>query len=81
MARLDAAGRSGYARGFARHIDRLCVALRLSRDEQRNRDRVTHLMSSLVGALLFARAAETPERSEGLLVSARRMLRAEFCQN
>lgn len=81
MARLDAAGRSGYARGFAGHIDRLCAALRLARGEQRNRDRVTHLMSSLVGALLFARAAETPERSEGLLVSARRMLRAEFCQN
>jgi hypothetical protein len=37
-------------------------------------------MSSLVGALLFARAAETPERSEALLISSRRMLRAEFCQ-
>ncbi len=80
MARLDAAGRSGYARGFARHIDRLCAALQLARDEGRNRDRVTHLMSSLVGALLFARAAETPERSEALLISSRRMLRAEFCQ-
>jgi TetR/AcrR family transcriptional repressor of nem operon len=80
MARLDAAGRSGYARGFARHIDRLCAALQLARDAERNRDRVTHLMSSLVGALLFARAAETPERSEALLISSRRMLRAEFCQ-
>jgi hypothetical protein len=36
-------------------------------------------MSSLVGALLFARAAVTPERSEALLASARRMLREEFC--
>lgn len=79
MARLDAAGRSGYAQGFARHLDRLCATLRLARDEEKNRDLVTHLMSSLVGALLFARAAETPERSEALLGSARRMLRAEFC--
>ena len=79
MARLDGAGRSGYARGFARHLDRLCAALRLARDEEKNRDRVTHLMSSLVGALLFARAADTPERSDALLASARRTLRAEFC--
>jgi len=79
MARLDGAGRAGYARGFARHLERLCVALRLARDEEKNRDRVTHLMSSLVGALLFARAADTPERSDALLASARRMLRAEFC--
>jgi TetR/AcrR family transcriptional repressor of nem operon len=79
MARLDGTGRSGYARGFARHLDRLCAALRLAREEEKNRDRVTHLMSSLVGALLFARAADTPERSEALLGSARRMLRAEFC--
>lgn len=80
MARLDGAGREGYARGFARHLDRLCAALRLARDGENNRDRVTHLMSSLVGALLFARAAETAERSEALLGSARRMLRAEFCR-
>ena len=79
MARLDGAGRSGYARGFARHLDRLCAALRLARDEEKNRDRVTHLMSSLVGALLFARAADTPERSDALLASAWRTLRAEFC--
>ena len=79
MARLDGAGRAGYARGFARHLDRLCAALRLARDEEKNRDRVTHLMSSLVGALLFARAADTPERSDALLSSARRMLREEFC--
>jgi TetR/AcrR family transcriptional repressor of nem operon len=79
MARLDSTGRSGYARGFARHLDRLCVALRLARDEEKNRDLVTHLMSSLVGALLFARAADSPERSDALLGSARRMLRTEFC--
>ena len=80
MARLDASGRSGYAKGFARHLERLAAALRLARDPGKNRDRVTHLMSSLVGALLFARAADTPERSEALLNSARRMLREEFCR-
>lgn len=79
MARLDSTGRSGYARGFARHLDRLCAALRLARDEEKNRDLVTHLMSSLVGALLFARAADSSERSDALLGSARRMLRTEFC--
>jgi isocitrate/isopropylmalate dehydrogenase len=65
-------------RGLARP-DSLIAALRLARDEEKNRDRVTHLMSSLVGALLFARAADTPERSDALLSSARRMLREEFC--
>jgi TetR/AcrR family transcriptional regulator, transcriptional repressor for nem operon len=80
MARLDGAGRTGYARGFARHLDRLCAALRLARDQERNRDLVIHLMSSLVGALLFARAADTSERSDALLHSARRMLRQEFCR-
>ena len=80
MARLDASGRSGYAKGFARHLERLAAALRLARDPGKNRDLVTHLMSSLVGALLFARAADTPERSEALLNSARRMLREEFCR-
>lgn len=80
MARLDASGRSGYAKGFARHLERLAAALRLARDPEKNRDLVTHLMSSLVGALLFARAADTPERSEALLDSARRMLREEFCR-
>jgi TetR/AcrR family transcriptional repressor of nem operon len=80
MARLDSAGRSGYAKGFARHLDRLCAALRLARDPEKNRDLVTHLMSSLVGALLFARAADTPARSDALLSSARRMLREEFCR-
>ena len=80
MARLDGAARSGYARGFARHLDRLCAALRLTRDPKKNRDLVTHLMSSLVGALLFARSADTPERSDALLSSVRRMLREEFCR-
>src|SRR3954471_9300570 len=32
MARLQGAARTGYSRGFAQHIDRLCAALRLSRD-------------------------------------------------
>ena len=80
MGRLDGAGRAGYGRGFARHLDRLCAALRLARDAEKNRDLVTHLMSSLVGALLFARAADTPARSDALLGSARRMLREEFCR-
>ena len=80
MARLDASGRSGYAKGFARHLERLAAALRLARDPEKNRDLVTHLMSSLVGALLFARAADTAERSDALLNSARRMLRGEFCR-
>ena len=77
--RLRGAARTGYARGFALHIDRLAAALRLSRDPQRNRDRVTHLMSSLVGALLFARAVEDAAQSEAMLHAMRRMLRAEFC--
>jgi hypothetical protein len=36
-------------------------------------------MSSLVGALLFARATDDPARSDEILRSMRRMLRAEFC--
>jgi hypothetical protein len=61
------------------HIDRLCDALKLSADPQRNRDRVTHLMSSLVGALLFARAIDDPQRSAEILLAMRRHLKAEFC--
>jgi hypothetical protein len=53
--------------------------LRLSADEVENHDRVTHLMSSLVGALLFARATTDPVRSDALLTSSRRMLKLEFC--
>ncbi len=78
MARLSTPARSGYARGFVRHIDRLCAALRLARDPDENRDRVTHLMSSLVGALIFARAMDDPARSDALLASSRRMLRKSF---
>lgn len=78
MVRLRGAARAGYARGFALHLERLAAALRLSPDPKRNRERVTLLMSSLVGALLFARAIDDPEQSEALLHSMRRQLRAEF---
>ena len=78
MGRLTGAARTGYSRGFVRHIDRLCAALRLARDPDENRDRVTHLMSSLVGALIFARATEDVSRSDALLASSRRMLRKTF---
>jgi len=80
MARFSGAGREGYSQGFERHLDRLCAALRLSDDPEMNRDRVNHLMSSLVGALLFARAVDDPQRSAALLLSARRTLREEFCR-
>jgi TetR/AcrR family transcriptional repressor of nem operon len=79
MGRLTGVGRTGYAQGFARHLDRLASALRLSDEPERNRDQVTHLMSSLVGALIFARAMDDPARSDALLASSRRMLRQEFC--
>lgn len=78
MARLQGAAKSGYARGFARHLDRLCEALRLHADERINRERVTHLMSSLVGALLFARAIDDAVESRAMLHLMRRRLRAEF---
>ena len=78
MARLRGAARAGYSRGFAQHIDRLCGALRLSDDASVNRVRVTHLMSSLVGALLFARAVDDPAQSDAILHSMRRCLRVEF---
>ena len=80
MARFNGAERAGYSRGFERHLDRLCAALRLDVDPEKNRDRVTHLMSALVGALLFARAVDDPPRSAALLLSARRTLKEEFCQ-
>lgn len=80
MARLQGAARAGYARGFAQHIDRLCAALRLDLDPQRNRERVTHLMSSLVGGLLFARAIDDPAQSDAMLQSMRRQLRDQFCR-
>jgi TetR/AcrR family transcriptional regulator, transcriptional repressor for nem operon len=78
IARLRGAARAGYSRGFTVHLDRLCAALRLSDDPTENRDRVTHLMSSLVGALLFARAIDDPAGSDALLESSRRMLKKEF---
>jgi hypothetical protein len=80
MARLNGAKRAGFSRGFERHLDRLASALRLADDPGENRDRVAHLMSALVGALLFARAVDDPVRSAELLASARRTLRGEFCQ-
>jgi hypothetical protein len=52
--------------------------LRLARDPDENRDRVTHLMSSLVGALIFARATDDVARSDALLACSRRMLRKSF---
>jgi TetR/AcrR family transcriptional regulator, transcriptional repressor for nem operon len=78
MARLSGPARAGYSRGFAQHLDRLCAALRLAEDPAENRDRVTQLMSSLVGALIFARATDDPARSDALLSSSRRMLRKAF---
>ncbi|MFI5357357.1 MAG: TetR/AcrR family transcriptional regulator [Opitutales bacterium] len=79
MPRLTGAGATGFARGFARHLARLEAVLRLSPDAAENGDRVTHLMSALVGALLFARAINDPAHSDALLASSRRMLRREFC--
>lgn len=78
MARLQGAARAGYARAFTAHIDRLSAALRLCPDPLENRERVTHLMSSLVGALLFARAMDDPAQSRAVLHATRRHLRAEF---
>lgn len=78
MARLTGAARVGYTRGFAQHIERLSAALRLSPQAEENRTRTTHLMSSLVGALLFARATDDPVQSDAILHSMRRCLRAEF---
>lgn len=80
MVRLRGAARSGYAEGFARHIDRLAAALRLDPDAARNRDRVTLLMSSLVGALLFARAMDDSAQSDAMLHAMRRQLREQFCR-
>lgn len=80
MARLSGEARAGYSRGFAQHIERLCGALRLSDNAETNRVKVTHLMSSLVGALLFARAIDDPMQSEAILHSMRRCLRCEFGQ-
>lgn len=80
MVRLRGAARSGYARGFAQHLERLAAALRLHSDPRRNQERVTQLMSSLVGALLFARAIDDSRESDAMLQSMRRQLRAQFCE-
>jgi TetR/AcrR family transcriptional regulator, transcriptional repressor for nem operon len=79
MVRLQGAARQGYSRGFGQHLDRLAAALRLDPDPARNRDRVMHLMSSLVGALLFARAIDDPAASDAMLHAMRRQLREQFC--
>jgi TetR/AcrR family transcriptional repressor of nem operon len=78
LTRLSGAARTGYARGVAEHLARVAEALRLSSDPVTNRERVTYLMSALVGALLFARAIEDPAQSETILHAMRRRLRAEF---
>ena len=80
MVRLRGAAREGYARGFAQHLERLVAALRLDPDPRQNRERVTHLMSSLVGALLFARAIDDPAQSDAMLHAMRRQLREQFCR-
>lgn len=79
MARVKGGVRTTYAREFGAHLGRLAAALRLSPDARTNRERVTLLMSSLVGALLFARAIEDPVESDAMLQSTRRLLRAQFC--
>ena len=81
MVRLRGAARAGYVRGFARHLDRLAAALRMDPDPKRNRDRTMQLMSSLVGALLVARAVDDPEQSDAMLHAMRRQLREQFCQD
>jgi len=78
--RLRGAARTGYGRAFGQHLDRVCAALRLEPDPQRNRERVTWLMSSLVGALIFARAIDDLAVSGAILRDIRRQLRAEFCR-
>lgn len=79
MVRLRGAARAGYSQGFTRHLERLGVALRLSEDPKTNAERVAQLMSSLVGALLFARAIDDPTQSDAMLSAMRRQLRAQFC--
>ncbi len=78
MVRLQGPARTGYARGFELHVSRLAQALRLESDPKTNRDRVTHLLGSLVGALLVARAMDEPAQSNAFLHAMRRRLRAEY---
>ncbi len=81
MVRLGGSARKGYAQGFAQHLTRLCNALRLHRDPRKNRERVTHLLASLVGALLFARAIDDPSESDAMLHAMRGQLRVQFCRD
>ncbi|MCF7688873.1 MAG: TetR/AcrR family transcriptional regulator [Cephaloticoccus sp.] len=78
MPRLTGPAREGFAHGFEQHLARLATVLRLESDPRANHERVTHLMSSLVGALIFARATNDPARSDALLAASRRMLKQEF---
>jgi TetR/AcrR family transcriptional repressor of nem operon len=78
MARVSGHLRSRYAQEFSGHLDRLAAALRLHPEPRENRERVSLLLSSLVGTLLLARAMEDPAESAALLHAARRRLRAEF---
>ena len=80
MIRLPCAARAGYSRGFGLHLDRLAAALRLEPDPRVNRERVTQLMSSLVGGLLFARATEDRAASDAMLQALRRQLREHYCR-
>ena len=80
MARLDGPARRGYSQAFTLHLQRLERALRLSADPVQNRERVTALMSSLVGALLFARAIDDPTESRRILHSMRRALRDAYAR-
>lgn len=76
--RLGGTARTAYAQDFTRHMERLAEALRLSPDPVENRERVTQLMSALVGALLFARAIIDPAQSDAVLLTMRRRLKAEY---
>ncbi len=80
MARLRGSARAAYTQGFRRHLDRLCAALRLDERPEENRERVLRLLSSLVGALLLARAIDDETASAAMLASIRRQLRDEFCR-
>lgn len=80
IARLSGPARAGYSEAFTLHLERLATALRLAEDPVENRERVTHLMSALVGALLFARAIDDPKASLALLHTMRRRLRAQFAR-
>lgn len=77
--RLGAGVRTGCSKALARHLESLAKALRLESDRERNFQRVTLLISSLVGALLIARAIEDPVQSADLLRSIRSQLREQFC--